>query len=214
MPYRETQPICRWTLSTSSAWKLVLPLGVLLALGGPAWLWMQTGLHSWTEGYLLTALPGLAIVAVALFGGEGYRIHGGRAEMRLFPDRLEIPKARSAGFDVLQLATLRLSWTRFKGYVNFIPVTETLILHLDSAGVSRAVSQRLVGGQPALEQIALEIGDAMRSARSDGRIPEEMFQLFEELFQKYGASKSRTGPAAGSRDELDDRIDAELSKMD
>lgn len=214
VPYRQTQPICSWTLATSSGWKLVLPLGVLLAVGGPAWLWMSSGPHFWLEGYALTALPGLGVVAVALLGGDGYRVHGGQAEMRLFPDRLEVPRTRAPGFDVLPLATLRLRWTRFKGYVNFVPVTETLVLHLESGGVSRAISQRLVGGQPALEQIALEIGDAMRNASPEGGIPDEMYQLFDELFRKYGASRTRTAPAAGDRDELDDRIDTELSKMD
>jgi len=214
VPYRETQPICSWTLATSSGWKTLLPLGVLLAVGGPAWLWMGTGHYFWLEGYALTALPGLAVVAVALFGGEGYRIHGGLAEMRLFPDRLEIPRTRAPGFDVLPLATLRMNFNRFRGYVYFLPVTETLTLRLVSGGVSRAISQRLVGGQRALQQMAVEIGDAVRTARPDAGIPEEMLEAFGDLFAKYGASKPATGPAPEERDELDDQLDAELSKMD
>ena len=195
MPYRQTEPVRTWTLRTSKQWSVLGVAGAALGVGGPLWLALET----WhfrvgiPIGYVLVALPGLAIIAVWKFGGDGYRVHGGHGPMRLYPDRLEIPRARKTGCDVMALNDLAMGWTRYRVRFNFVAVNEVLVLELRAGALCRTISERIVGGERELERIADDIGRMQRG------------EPLRDLQDRNASSE---------RDDLDARLDAELAKLD
>jgi len=191
---RGTQLVRAWQLTARKSWNIVGWGGVLLTIGGP----VCDGLAgiSMPVAYVLVAIPGLLALAIWAWGGDGYRVHAGRAEMRLFGDRLEVPRARHAGVDVLPLTNLSMSFVSVRGRIDFIPVSDVLVLHLDSAHCRRHIAHHLVGSHEALRRIAEDIA---RTQRGESPTPES------------AAMSAKDSPA---RDALERKLDAELSKLD
>ena len=190
MASRGTQLVRTWQLTARKSWNIVGVGGALLAIGGPVCIGL-TGL-SMNVVHVLVAVPGLLLLAMWAWAGDGYRVHAGRAEMRLFGDRLEVPRARHAGVDVLPLANLSMRFVRTRGHVDFIPVSDVLVLHLDSAHGSRQIAHHLVGSPELLERIAEDIA---RTQRGEPPTPDP-------------------APKSAARNELERKLDAELSRLD
>src|SRR5262245_55232088 len=148
VPYRQPHLVRAWQLTARKAWNVVGWGGLLLTIGGPVALAVRG--MSIPFGYVLVALPGLFALAMWNWAGDGYRVHGGIAEMRLYEDRLEVPRARRPGVDVLPLTSLSMHFLTITGKVHHIPVSEVLVLNLDSVHGRRPIAHHLVGGPEAL----------------------------------------------------------------
>jgi hypothetical protein len=192
--HRETHLVRAWQLAARKAWNVVGWGGLLLTFAGPVAL-LRAGISN--LGFsALVALPGLFAIAMWAWAGDGYRVHGGRGEMRLYEDRLEVPRARRPGVEVLPLTGLSMRFLTIQGRVDFIPVSEVLVLNLDSAHGRRAIAHHLVGGPEALRRVAEDIA---RAQRGEPPTPDPAPPRAE---------------AAGARDAMEERLDAELAKLD
>lgn len=168
--------------------------GLLLTVGGPICV-VLAGIKI-PAATVLVAVPGLFALAMWQFAGDGYRVHGGRGEMRLFEDRLEIPRARRPGVDVLPLATLSMDFLNVRGKVNFVPVSDVLVLNLRSLDCRREIAHHLVGSDDDLRRLAEDIG---RVQRGEPPTPDQV----------ETPAKDSLARAA-----LEQKLDAELAKLD
>ena len=82
--------------------------------------------------------------------------------------------------------------------VNFVPVSDVLVLHLDSGHCRRQVAHHLVGSAEALERVAEDIA---RVQRGQPPTPEP------------AAMPAKDSPPRED-EELQKKLDAELAKLD
>ena len=193
MPYRQPRLVRAWELNARKAWTFVGWAGVVLTLAGPVSAALA-GI-SIPPAYLLVALPGIFLLAMWTWAGDGYRVHGGRAGMHLFEDRVEIPRPRRPGVDVFPLANLSMRFLTIRGKVKFVTVSEVLVLDLQSGDRRRQIAHHLVGSPEALERLA---DDIARTQRGEPPAPDPPW------------TPGKDSPA---RTDLEKKLDAELAKL-
>ncbi|HXU00646.1 MAG TPA: hypothetical protein VN903_06615 [Polyangia bacterium] len=194
MAYRQPQLVRAWQLTARKSWNVIAWGGLLLTIGGPVCLALAK--IPMPLAYPVAALPGVFLLAMWTWAGDGYRVYAGRAEMHLFEDRLEIPRARRPGVDVLPLTGLSMHFIRTRGHINFVPVSDVLVLHLASGPFRRGIAEHLVGSPEALERVAEDIG---RVQRGEPPTPDPAPTPAKD---------------SAARDALENRLDAELAKLD
>lgn len=201
-PYREEiePPLARYPLRTS--WQAYMPtvLGVLL-LAGFGWLVYLVGRHALSAVGLMLAAIGVALVAMGLYGVRALRVAGGRGELRIFRDRIELPRPYGSQSLVIPKDHLRLMVTqqvvRFMLF-GVIPAGEMnrgFLLTVAYPGGSRVLSDRLFQSQD-IAQAAVDDLERLRAG-----------------LEPLGPSARPPAPIEATRDELDARIDDELERL-
>ena len=157
-PYREPsgpEPVARWPLrGPRLATSIGAAVVIVLALGWPTFLFARVPMRSPLVAVALGA--GVAIVTALLRGGEARRLAGGRGEIRLYEDCLEVPAEDGE--------TLRLSLERLEHFVevrrmsfNFVPVSDERIVTLRDGACERRLSSRLFAGDLEVDRLLDEL---------------------------------------------------------
>lgn len=130
----------------------IFPL--LVAIAG-AWLVAArfAGAFNWAAVAVLAligAVPGLLWLMVHPPGGAAARVAGGRAEIRLFDDRLEVPGASAErGVDVFPLADLEIAVSQTSVSVNFVVTSTFRVAELRAGSLERRISSRVFESEAA-----------------------------------------------------------------
>ena len=169
---------------------LVLLMVVMLPIADGLW-WHQSGLRRLLGPALLLLL------VVALVGRLSslsiYRVAGGRGELRLFEQHLEIPRARGARPLHMRYDGLVLELRRHEGRIAFQVVSVTSVLILRQGGQTRGICSRVFESH----EVFLEAVEDIEALAAGERLP----------------NRDSPDPAASIPDEYDERLEAELADV-
>ena len=195
-------PMRSWTLSTSGTPTVAMALFAILAVAAPVWFLSELPSRILAQladarllaMTLLTAVPGLIGCAVVWWGRDADSVVGGRAELRLFDENLEVPRPRRGGtpHDVFELKSLAVRVDHVRVRVNFILTNEIMVAVLRDGERERRLSSRLFVDMQELQSF---VEDVRRAQRGEPLAP-------------------NPGRANGRRDAYDDRLDEELAALD
>lgn len=186
-PYRERDEVLsRYPLRAHPAWLggaavsavclVLLSLKLVAYLHEPM-LWVVLALVAVVPPIVATRIP-------------HFRVAGGRGELRIFRDRVEVPQPASRDPLILPMEGLSVEVrTILQGVVNGIRIEEPASLVLHHAEGSRELAAALFVSSAAVE----------RAARDIARLKEGL---------------SLEEPPAPARDRYDDRLDEELDRLD
>ena len=117
----------------------------------------------------LFSLLGLVWLAAAVLlagaTGRAMRIHGGMQEVRLYPDRVELPRANHAGRDVFPLDELHVAERATYVTVNASPVLTGFVLEFAHGSTCRLLSHHLFTSRAEMHAFFGAIQRAQRSMK-------------------------------------------------
>ncbi|MFK7991042.1 MAG: hypothetical protein AB8I08_33795 [Sandaracinaceae bacterium] len=193
MPYRSREPIRHYALRSSRTMIVVTVLVVGLALAAMS---LSSGLLMFGGSLLPMLIVGvLLLVAVAYVHSlKNEIVSGGKGEVVLYERSFSVP--RSIGTTTLEFsyADLGLSVTRIESRTLGATVAVVSRLTLEGGGVTRALSSRLFESDDAFEALVRDL-EALRQG------------------QPLPPQRAARAPVE-EKDEMDDRLDAELAELD
>jgi hypothetical protein len=156
--YREAAspvPLRVWPIRTHVWSRVGKTLAILVAVGGAMLVLAFTAGHfRWTVPFfaLVATLPGLLWLMLHDAGGASDLVAGGRGEIRLFEDRVEVPRAALNDrryVDVFPLADLSVSVSETRVSLNLVMTTTFQVAELRAGALRRRVSSRLFESEAA-----------------------------------------------------------------
>lgn len=131
-----------------------------------------------------------------------FRVAGGRGELRVFRDRVEVPHAARRDPLILSMAGLSVEVRAvLQSAVNGVRIEEPASLVLRHPDGTRELSAELFGSGEALERAALDI----RRVQQGLNVEEPQVPELAERGERDKRAK---------RDKYDDRLDEELERLD
>ena len=201
-PYRDESepPLARYALRTS--WQAYVPI----ALGAPmllvyAWLAYTFGALAFGFVGLMLAGTGVMLLVIGIFGARALRVAGGRGELRIFRDRIDVPRPYGREPLVLTRDAFQVSITQqvvrfmFMGVIPAGEMNRGFLITLHYTGGSRVLSDRLFQTPE----------HAQRAVNDLARVRAGLDPL--------GPDARPPPPTEATRDELDARIDDELRDL-
>jgi hypothetical protein len=186
-PYRERgEVLARYPLRAHPAWLGGAAVSVLCVI------LLSVRLMAYLHEPMLWAVLALVAVAPPIIATRiaHFRVAGGRGELRVYRDRIEVPQPASRAPLILPMAGLSVEVRSvLQGVVNGVRIEEPASLVLRHAGGVRELSAALFVSSDAVERAAREIRQVQ-----EGRSLEE--------------------PPVPARDRYDDRLDEELNRLD
>jgi len=187
----EAAPLYVWPVRRSLVSRVVRVVGVTLAVLGTLVVLLGARDFRWTLLFysILAAFPGLLLLMVHGSAGSADAVAGGRGEIRLFEDRLEVPRPRrddSGAVEVFRLEELDIELSELAMSFNLVFTSVVRVAELRAGGSKRRISSRLFASDAAFAEF-VDVVDHVRH-----RLP--------------------VGGAGG--DEYDERLDRELDALD
>ncbi len=166
---------------------------------------------------LILLMAGVMLIALVAWwlGSEPYRIGGGRGELRVYDDHIEVPGVGRGTVVRLPRADLALDRRPVRVQLRFglIPVASLErgeLLTLRSAGTTRVLSTLTSPAPDFADRLVLALMPEAEALMLEGVLGQ-----FGEMFRAH-APKGTTDDThdAEAPNELDRRIDEELARLD
>jgi hypothetical protein len=190
----EAAPLRVWRVRMRLSSRVVRAIGWLLVWIGVltvAVAALGSGGFRWTLLFYaaVAALPGLLVLMAHGAVGAADAVAGGAGEIRLFEDRLEVPRAQRdehGRVDVFRLDDLEIELSELAMSFNLVFTAVVQVAELRSGSARRRVSSRLF----------------------------ESDEAFAEFVDTVDHVRHRLPVAATGSDEYDERLDRELDALD
>ena len=154
--YRQAQPLQTFPLARPQGRQqqplVTLVVGGVLFAGCTALLLRRPSVFALVMLLLVVAGILVPVLHSRRVARSAEQLGPGPRELKLFHDRVEVPSADGEQLLLLPLETLDVRLDHRSVQVNFITVSDSLVLVLRSADQERQLSYRLFGGRTALHE--------------------------------------------------------------
>lgn len=167
-PYREPaaiEPLRRWPLRTSRRYRAGKAVAIGLSVAIPLLFLGRLGRFAGAHPLILLAvlllgLPAVALIASFVQGRDAETVARQGAELRLYPDRLEVPRPRrddEGAVDVFPLGDTSIAVDHARMSFNFVVTADVKVAFLVSGERTRRLSSGLFADDEAFEAFVADV---------------------------------------------------------